>query len=354
MDAWRATAALPLAALALVLCAPQSLAAKTRDANRTAVTKAQQAADRLRSVLAGPKSGCQLSGKCEESPPAELQVESFERGLANVMPKSSGNCALGVKLLLNRLFGCGPEGGRPAKKYDEKALRGWRTEDSCYSLFEQIPPPGVELQPKDFDIRVLQPTKKWIKADHPWGHMEIYYQGSWYSDFKQRSSLWESGNYSKYSGFRLGECASVGWLEGALKQLWALVSIPEAVAGEEGTAPSRDLVTVASGSWRLIDRSRGESVVYVLQKVEGAKKTDVDEDQESPFMVLERNAKALGKAGSALAQAYVADLVRSEGRETVQEIVSGLPELTPLQKEAYLKQGFKLHPRYKLVFPSKD
>jgi hypothetical protein len=309
-----------------------------------------------------PGEYCESEGGGERAPSSVskgLNIAAFERRLKSLPSQGAGYCAKGVRISLNALFGGGPSNGLNAKDYNERFLRNWRTKDSCYQRV-----PNVVRATQDFDIRVLQPGR----GSSEYGHIEIFYRGRWYSDFEQRSSLF-GRNYSSYATYRLAPCTRSAALEprqrggrrAALRALaWMLNLVStEAVAsermGEKGDSsksvdskpsPSRDIHSVSvreSGTvWRLVDRSLNQGTVYVLQKGVGTARREVARDTNSAFFLLESQRKVLGAAAPKLADAYVRDWIRSDGKAAVQQIVSQLESVTALERDAYLKNGLKL------------
>jgi hypothetical protein len=308
-----------------------------------------------------PGESCDGDGERAPDTVSEgLNIAAFEQRLKSLPSTGAGFCAKGVRLSLNALFGGGPANGPNAKDYNEKVLRNWRTADSCY---QEVP--NVKRVHQDFDIRVLQPGKG---SSNIYGHIEIFYQGSWYSDFNQKKSLF-GRNYSSYSTYRLGRCAesiaheprSRGGRRAALYVLaWALNLVTtEASAferlGERGdsspsadskSAPSSDIhsvsVRVAGVVWRLVDRTLNQGTVYVLEKGVGKSRREVARDTNSAFVLLEGQRKVIGAAAPKLADAYVRDWIRSDGKAAVQEVVSQLESVTALERDAYAKNGLKL------------
>ena len=121
-----------------------------------------------------------------------LNVQKFAANLTSfpVTPPSHPLCAKGVRTSLNFLFGKS-EGhgedltrkfGRPAKEFNEKIFQQWRTATSC---FKNVQDNNKDFH--DFDIRVIQPKNKTFA-----GHIEIYYKGIWYSDYKQSGTYWKT------------------------------------------------------------------------------------------------------------------------------------------------------------------
>lgn len=116
----------------------------------------------------------------------DLDEEGLKDHLSRLPDSPGYKCARGVRLSLNALFRGGPENGKNALEYNEKVLSSWQTEDYKYK----------KVQPKwgfkDYDVKVLLPAKTCPnEAVRKYGHIEFYYDGVWYSDFKQRSSAFD-------------------------------------------------------------------------------------------------------------------------------------------------------------------
>ncbi len=295
-----------------------------------------------------------LSSESTHAPVEGLNVLAFEKRLASLPEQGSGYCARGVRQSLNALFGQGPANGPNAKDYSEKYLSHWRTKDSCFKQQS-----GSLQPPKDFDIKVMPPSRGNSNA---YGHIEIFYKGRWYSDFQQKSSLY-GRHYSNPRTYRLNSCsdqkahlhprslrdqvifAAVNFTSKALSYL-----IEDARASEGPDSkpqPPHELsrVSIKQGAvdWRLIDRTRNQGTVFILEKVAEGKTQQVDSDTNSAFVLLEKNQRKLGAVAKKLAAAYVADWIAQEGKSSVQAIVDEQFEITPLQREAYLKNGLKPH-----------
>ena len=127
-----------------------------------------------------------------------LHVEAFESRLKSLGTGSQGMCAQGVRKSLNALFGDGPDNGPNAKNYSEDFLQHWRTENLCYKYDKD------NSAPRNYDVRVLEGN-----ASPTYGHIEIYYNGRWYSDFQQGASLWDNGlnSFDKKRVYRLSDCS---------------------------------------------------------------------------------------------------------------------------------------------------
>jgi hypothetical protein len=119
----------------------------------------------------------------------KLNLKGFANRLNSLPNKTARLCARGVRQSLNILFGHAEDYGedksrkfgRPAKEFNENVLAKWKVPGSCFKKVAV----NNSGHTKDLDIRVMQPTD----SSAP-GHIEIYFKGVWYSDFKQSSSYW--------------------------------------------------------------------------------------------------------------------------------------------------------------------
>ncbi|MBU6376322.1 MAG: hypothetical protein KGQ59_10030 [Bdellovibrionales bacterium] len=302
-----------------------------------------------------PPNSCEDSGERVSTEVSRgLNIAAFERRIHSLPSQGAGFCARGVRKSLNALFGTGPGFGPPAKKYNEQFLRNWRTKDHCYKTVSRTE--NTPHRDRDFDIKVLQPGP----GSSIFGHIEIYYKGRWYSDFQQGRSLY-GRNYGSFTTYRLDRCNSSASLDlkpSGQKSFWVqlfhraldwMVSDAWATeATELTTVPSKDIRSVSVGSgkstWRLVDRSQNQGIIYILQSGVGRARKDVASDTNSAFDLLEKNRKKLGDAAQKLADAYVRDWITTEGRLAVQRVVTGIKEMTPLEREAYRKNGLKVGP----------
>jgi len=126
-----------------------------------------------------------------------LDDNAFKARLNSLGSNSTMLCAKGVRKSLNALFGRGPENGPNAKDYDQDFLQNWRTESSCYKESAD------NGSPQNYDIHVLEG-----RASPDYGHIEIYFDGHWYSDFQQDTSLWNDGtnDFDKKRLYRFSNC----------------------------------------------------------------------------------------------------------------------------------------------------
>ena len=143
------------------------------------------------------KSSPVRTSKSKQIYPQSLDNDAFKSRLNSLGPNSTMLCAKGVRKSLNALFGHGPENGPNAKDYDQDFLQNWKTETSCYKKTSD------NGSPQNYDIHVLEGS-----ASPNFGHIEIYYEGRWYSDFQQETSLWNGGTngFDKKRLYRFSNC----------------------------------------------------------------------------------------------------------------------------------------------------
>jgi hypothetical protein len=151
-----------------------------------------------------PPNGCHeicpnTSALCEEKLKKGKVCESeLISHYINFPTESSSSCAKGVRQALNVLFGKNEKYGETepathALSYNENVLAKWQTPNQ---RFKKISDPGNKY--KNFDVRVLQPSPGCKYADvAKYGHIEFYFNGSWYSDNKQQGSAWDGNKSSK-------------------------------------------------------------------------------------------------------------------------------------------------------------
>jgi hypothetical protein len=277
-----------------------------------------------------------------------LNEDAFREFIGNLSTRSSGWCAKNVRLALNQLFGRGPAGGPSALKYDESVLSQWQTKDAQYKKVED----NGAFQ--DFDIRVLQPSGR----GNPHGHIEIYYQGQWYSDFKQGGSLWDynSGNYIEATTYRLTPKTSAMIIFEKLEMI-ASVIFPEAWAAEredERKTPNKEREVILAKvkdsegvEWIMVNQELGDFSFPILYKILKGKKVKVDEDNKSPYLLLNRlQNKNLAQA---IANNYVDQWIKDQGKENVQKIIQSRRNFFELEIEALKKSGIKTPKEYKIL-----
>lgn len=278
-----------------------------------------------------------------------LNEDAFRSFIGGLKARSSGLCAKHVRMALNKLFGRGPDGGPSAKNYNERVLSQWQTKDAQYKKVED----NGSFQ--DFDIRVLQPSRR----GNPHGHIEIYYKGQWYSDFKQGGSLWDynSGNYIEASTYRLTPKTSAMNFFEKLEMIASLI-LPKAFA-EDGSNENTTLnqkqrevilakVRDKEGvDWILVNQEVGDFSFPTLYKLSKGKKVKVDQDNKSPYLLLNRLEDK--KLAHAIASNLVEQWIKDEGRENVEKVIGSRRNFFELEVEALKKLGIKTPKEYKIL-----
>jgi hypothetical protein len=131
------------------------------------------------------------------APSAGLNSLAVDQRLDSMSTQGQNSCAKGVRQTLNALFGKDSgygdstykEGVVSAKLYDEKVLSQWQTPDSKYKKLNSFDTGSY----KNYDVRVLKPTGRCgNEAVDKHGHIEFFYNGNWYSDYKQNGSSYEN------------------------------------------------------------------------------------------------------------------------------------------------------------------
>ncbi|VVM07428.1 hypothetical protein MAMC_01587 [Methylacidimicrobium cyclopophantes] len=118
---------------------------------------------------------------------AKPNHKAFERALPKHR-QSHGMCARAVRVALEELTGKKLDRRDYAKEYGEPLLKtGYYVKASA------------NAQPRNYDVRILLPRKR-----HHCGHIEVFYRGNWYSDFRQPGSLWNvwPKEYSRIQFYR--------------------------------------------------------------------------------------------------------------------------------------------------------
>ncbi len=105
--------------------------------------------------------------------PATPNPKAFERALPK-QKHSHGMCARAVRVAVEELTGKKLERRDYAKEYGGPLLK-----TGCYMKS------SASVHPRNYDVRILLPRKR----SH-YGHIEVFYRGNWYSDFRQPASLW--------------------------------------------------------------------------------------------------------------------------------------------------------------------
>lgn len=149
------------------------------------------------------------------APSAGLKELSVKTRLDFMSTQGQNSCAKGVRQTLNSLFGKPADYGdstykngvASAKQYDERVLSQWETAESKYKKVSSL---DVNGSFKNYDIRVLQPTGTCqYDAVNKHGHIEFFYNGQWYSDYKQNGSSYDNDKlrsprcYASQSVYRL-------------------------------------------------------------------------------------------------------------------------------------------------------
>ncbi|MDD2676851.1 MAG: hypothetical protein PHP75_05215 [Methylacidiphilaceae bacterium] len=113
--------------------------------------------------------------------------KAFERALPRHR-HSQGMCARAVRVAVEELTGRKLERRDYAKEYGEPLLK-----TGCYVRS------SANVQPRNYDVRILLPKRR-----NHYGHIEVFYRGTWYSDFRQPGSLWTvwPKEYSRIQHYR--------------------------------------------------------------------------------------------------------------------------------------------------------
>lgn len=119
--------------------------------------------------------------------PGSPNPKAFERALPR-QKHSHGMCARAVRVAVEELTGKKLDRRDYAKEYGEPLLK-----TGCYVKS------SANVQPRNYDVRILLPRKR----SH-YGHIEVFYRGNWYSDFRQPGSLWNvwPNEYSRIQHYR--------------------------------------------------------------------------------------------------------------------------------------------------------
>jgi hypothetical protein len=281
----------------------------------------------------------------------ELNIEAFERAKGRSSYGKPGYCAAGVRETLNALFGKNVPNGPNAKDYNEKILAQWRTSNACYKPAYDS---GTAFQ--NFDIRVLKP-----KNSREYGHIEIFYEGKWYSDFIQDASLWSgsNGKYKAKSLYRLSHCAPraqfrelIHWIASCLlssahAQNMAWASAKPSTRPAKLLAEARDSNNV---KWLIKDVAIGEGSKYVLYKVQVNGEVAVLENLNSIYSLIHSIEDK--KLQIALAKNSLNKWIDSDGKEEVQKYILNSEAFTDIQREVYVEAGFKLPKDYIIYKPA--
>jgi hypothetical protein len=263
-----------------------------------------------------------------------LNTKSFAKRIKNLPQDSGGYCAKGVRELLNTLFGHGPGGGPPAKGYDQAFLSNWKKDNSCFKKTND----SGDFQ--NYDIRVLEP-----KDSNQAGHIEIYYDGRWYSDFQQKLSLWNNGvsKYKSKTFFRLSDCSKrTSFIKAFLEALGegllseSCANTPNIAFGEDKPIAARDLLLAEDKEWKIKEVAFNQGFHYILFKGEEI----ITRDSNSPFILIDKiEDESLRKA---MVKDTLDKWIKKEGRPKVQDYILELEAMTLLQKESLTALGFTI------------
>lgn len=283
-----------------------------------------------------------------------LNTQAFNTHLAGLAETSQSDCALRVREGLEKLFGAPIGGQGDAYEYDAETLTKFASRKGlAYNNFSPDHTPPFQ----DYDVRVLQPTP----GGSEFGHIEIFYQGRWYSDFPQNASLWDSsrGRYSTMKIYRLAEAGGVAMFLRRGLELAGAWLIPSAQAAEgdskkvkarrSETAAARDK---AGAAWKVVEDVRGEVPSYLLYREKAGKSELVTSDSEAFFFLLNK-ASELAPV-SELADDFMNRWIKRDGKDSVQKQVRQITGLIEVQRDAYARAGLELPTRYNLLVPNKN
>jgi hypothetical protein len=283
-----------------------------------------------------------------------LNTQAFNNHLAGLSESSQSDCALRVREGLEKLFGAPIGGQGHAYEYNAETLNKFASRKGlAYNNFSPDHTPPFQ----DYDVRVLQPTP----GGSEYGHIEIFYQGRWYSDFPQNSSLWDSsrGRYSTMKIYRLAEAGGIAmFLRRGLEiaGAWLIPSANAAEGDSKKIKTRRSEVALApdkvGSKWKIIEDVRGEVPSYLLYREKAGKSELVTSDSEAFFFLLNK-ASELAPV-SELADDFVSRWIKRDGKDSVQKQVSQITGLIEIQRDAYVRAGLELPTRYNLLVPNKN
>ena len=277
-----------------------------------------------------------------------LNIKDFEAALNALPNKSQHACARLVRLNLTTLFnGIHIDHWPvPAKDYDIDVLKQWNNASSCYHLQD----PDTREPFLNFDVRVLEKADK-----NAFGHIEIYYNGTWYSDFKQRTSEWNSGRYINKNLYRLSKCSQSSFIKHQLLELIKSHILQEAnaedtintaskmlVAQKQDSSFTKEFLLAQSGEWSIKEIEVREGSDYFLYK----KGVVVSQDSNNIFSLIHDIKDK--KLQMDLAKDSIKKQIKTNGREAVQKLILRLEAFTELQKNLYIQEGFKLPAKYSI------
>lgn len=293
---------------------------------------------------------------------AKLNVAAFEQKLAKLRAQkangtySTGLCATGVRELLDilmpRKVGFSADGVR----WNTTVLNRWAP--PCYS---QVSDSKTTYQ--NFDVKSM-PHRPGGGGNGA-GHVEIFYEGRWYSDFAQNGS--NASNTNRYMGekaklFRMndGTCKNTASHRNAdfFSTLYAIYSfaIPAVFADDEKgstykrPAPSQKILASYQDKktlWEITETNdeRREGV-YQLYKTFNSTRTLIAENDLTGFHLLEEVKNQKNIPTKILARIYLDNWVKKVGKDVAQKAILAIPEMAIIQKDAYVEAGFKLPEKY--------
>lgn len=274
-------------------------------------------------------------------------VDGFRIRAVNLPSGSAGNCAAGVRKSLNKLFNKNIGSGPDAKKYGPVTLNQWtKGSGSCFAETKDTGSPFV-----DFDVRVMTPKNK-SEA----GHIEIYFEGTWYSDFKQKISLWNGGD-SKYSSrklFRYSDCRAANininlldFFSGALFSEACAADAPNKEVVDENTPfPAKEVLLAESDEWIIKDVYLNQGSAYVLFRKDAQTKKEIIVSKDSNSIHSLIHSITDKNLQTKLTVNALKKWVQKEGKVEVQKRILELEAMTTLQKDIYVKEGFKLPTKF--------
>lgn len=281
---------------------------------------------------------------------ANLNIKAFQKRLKNMKSKSGKYYAAGVRESLNALMPKNMGGGPNAKEWNTGTLNRWAP--PCYSQTHDSNP---EYQ--NFDVKVLPPT---ANGGSVHGHVEMFYNGVWYSDFRQTRS--GSANIKRYKPGRVyrmqascNKSASSQIDKDVWTSLWDLVmnsAVAKSNKTSEDMIPSpkkillKLVIKLGNTDWELVEFSKNQGYGYELHRIQKGARLLVGQDGLSAFSLLDQFSSNKSIPSREIAKAFFADWVKSAGKKEVQEAILGAREMTMLQKDTYVDAGFKLPAEY--------
>ena len=292
---------------------------------------------------------------------SQLNVEAFKEKITSMPQSGDGMCAQGVRLALNELFPKDMGGGPNAKDWTIDTVNRWAP--PCFSETGESSPLY-----QNFDVKILQPNGP------GYGHAEVYFEGKWYSDFQQTASLASNSaayNVAETKIFRVGSetCSSTAKIFNLrdighafarsnildfVSKLFVTPAWAKASSPDELRVPRKENVVsevVENGTrWLLVEASENQGIKYELYSVDSNRKTQFwAEDQISAFYLLENMSAQQEVPTSKLVQTYMDNWIKKSGEKAVQKAIVHTRIMTPMQKQAYQRLGFKLADRYSIA-----